>query len=70
MQANGRVFVKTTKRAQDYRFDVPVFGLRTLEIMAENHISTAVLKAGSTIMVEKEKILAQASKSKVQIIGF
>ena len=28
------------------------------------------LKAGSVIMVEKEKVLAQAAKAKIQIIGF
>ena len=64
------VFVKTVKREQDYRLDVPVFGLRTLEIMPEHHIRTAVLKANSVIMVEKEKILAQAAKAKIQLIGF
>ncbi|EDY82105.1 conserved hypothetical protein [Verrucomicrobiia bacterium DG1235] len=64
------IFVKTVKREQDYRFDVPVFGLRTLEIMAEQNIRTAVLKAGDVIMVEKEKILAAAAKAKIQIIGF
>ncbi len=64
------VFVKTVKREQDYRFDVPIFGLRTLEVMAESHIRTAVLKAGSVIMVEKEKILAEAAKAKIQLIGF
>ncbi|MBK1876706.1 LpxI family protein [Pelagicoccus mobilis] len=64
------IFVKTVKREQDYRFDVPVFGLRTLEIMAEHNIGTAVLKAGSVIMIEKEKILAEAKRHKIQIIGF
>ncbi|MDQ8202941.1 UDP-2,3-diacylglucosamine diphosphatase LpxI [Pelagicoccus sp. SDUM812003] len=69
-KADQLVFVKTVKRQQDYRFDVPVFGLRTLEIMAEHRIGTAVLKAGSVIMVEKEKILATAAKKKIQLIGF
>ena len=64
------VFVKTVKRDQDYRFDVPVFGLRTLEVMKEAGIGTAVLKAGSVIMVEKEKVLAEAAKRKIQLIGF
>ncbi|MBD5779635.1 UDP-2,3-diacylglucosamine diphosphatase LpxI [Pelagicoccus sp. NFK12] len=64
------IFVKTVKRQQDYRFDVPVFGLRTLEIMAEHNIGTAVLKAGDVIMVEKEKILAAAARHKIQLIGF
>ena len=58
------------KREQDYRFGVPVSGLRTLEIMAEHNIKTAVLKSVSTIMVEKEMILAEAKRHKTQIIGF
>lgn len=64
------VFVKTVKRNQDYRFDVPVFGLRTLEIMKANHIGTAVLKAGSVIIIEKQKVLAAAAKAKIQLLGF
>ncbi|MBC2604453.1 LpxI family protein [Pelagicoccus albus] len=64
------VFVKTIKPEQDYRFDVPVFGLRTLEVMAEHNIGTAVLKAGSVIMVQKEQILAEAKRHKIQLIGF
>ncbi|WP_343222471.1 UDP-2,3-diacylglucosamine diphosphatase LpxI domain-containing protein [Pelagicoccus enzymogenes] len=46
-----------------YRFDVPVFGLRTLEIMAEHNIGTAVLKAGDVIMVEK--VPSPATRSKI-----
>lgn len=64
------VFVKTVKRQQDYRFDVPVFGLRTLEVMVEAGIGAAVLKAGSVIIVEKEKVLAAANAAKIQLIGF
>jgi len=64
------VFVKTVKREQDYRFDVPVFGLRTLATMKEARINTAVLKADSVILLEKAKTLAAANKAGIQIIGF
>jgi len=64
------VFAKTVKENQDYRFDVPVFGLRTLETMKEAHINTALLKSDSVILLEKEKTLAAANKAKIQIIGF
>ena len=64
------IFVKTVKREQDYRFDVPVFGLRTLEVMRNAGISTAVLKADSVIILEREKTLAEANRAKIQIIGF
>ncbi len=64
------VFIKTVKPDQDYRFDVPVFGLRTLETMKEAGIKTALLKAGSVIILEKAKTLAEAEASKIQLIGF
>ncbi|MEM9157910.1 MAG: UDP-2,3-diacylglucosamine diphosphatase LpxI [Verrucomicrobiota bacterium] len=64
------IFAKTVKRKQDYRFDVPVFGERTLAIMAEQNIKTALLKSDGVIILEKEKLLAQAAAHKIQIIGF
>ena len=64
------VFVKTAKHRQDYRFDVPVFGARTLETMEESGVNTALLQAGSVIVLEKEALIAQAETAKIQIIGF
>jgi len=43
------IFVKTIKRGQDYRFDVPVFGERTLEVMHASGIYTAALEHGISI---------------------
>ncbi len=64
------VFVKTVKPRQDYRFDVPVFGSRTLDTMKAAGISTALLKAGSVIILNREKIVSQAEDAKIQLIGF
>jgi len=64
------VFVKTVKNEQDFRFDVPVFGLRTLETMREAGIKTALLKADCVIILEKAKTLAEAEASKIQLMGF
>ena len=64
------LFVKTVKRAQDYRFDVPVFGRRTLESMREAKITTAALEAGNTIILEKPEVLKQAADWGIQILGF
>ncbi len=64
------VFVKTAKHRQDYRFDVPVFGERTLETMIESRVTTALLKADSVIILEKDALIAQAEASKIQLIGF
>ncbi len=68
--AQPSIFVKTVKPNQDYRFDVPVFGLRTLEVMEEASIRVAALEAGKVIILEKEAVLAEAKKKKIQIYGY
>lgn len=69
-QTDQLVFVKTVKRQQDYRFDVPVFGLRTLETMHQSNIRTALLKADSVIIIQKPQVLAAAHHHKIQLLGF
>ena len=69
-KTDGMIFVKTVKRKQDYRFDVPVFGERTLEMMHESKTQTAVLESGCVIMLNKEGLLEKARKLKIEILGF
>lgn len=64
------LFVKTVKAQQDFRFDVPVFGLRTLETMRDAGISAAALEAGKVIVLEKESVLAQAKAWGLSLYGF
>lgn len=68
--AEDLIFVKTVKPGQDWRIDVPVFGLQTLEVMREAGIRTAALEAGATIMLERDKVLAAARESGIQLIGY
>lgn len=64
------IFVKTVKPTQDYRFDIPVFGLRTLQSMREAGITTAALEAGNVLMLEKPEVLRQAGENGIQLLGF
>ena len=64
------VFVKVVKPAQDYRFDVPVFGLRTLETMKEAGIAAAALEAGKVIILDKPAVLKQAKAWGIALHGF
>ena len=64
------IFVKTVKDKQDYRFDVPVFGLRTVETMIESGIKTAALEAGKVIVLDKLRVIEEAKRNKIQIIGY
>ena len=64
------IFVKTVKRAQDYRFDVPVFGQRTLDVMYESGIRTAALESGSVLILDKSTILEKARSLKIELYGY
>jgi DUF1009 family protein len=64
------LFVKTVKARQDFRFDVPVFGLRTLQTMQEAGIAAAALEAGKVIILEKTAVLKQAKALDIALHGF
>ena len=64
------VFVKAVKKTQDFRFDVPVFGIKTLEVMQEAGIQTAALEQGKVIILDKQSLLKKAKKLKIEIYGF
>lgn len=69
-KTDGSLFVKTVKSAQDYRFDVPCFGLRTLEVMREAGLAAAALEAGRVIMLDRPAVLTQARAWGISLLGF
>jgi UDP-2,3-diacylglucosamine hydrolase len=68
--AKNCLFVKLGKPDQDTRFDVPVFGLHTLQAMMKAGIGSAALKSGSVLLLDKTKLLAEAKKHRIGIRGF
>ena len=69
-EANEAIFVKTVKPNQDYRFDVPVFGMKTLNTMTEAKLCYAALESESVIILEREKVIREAQKRGIQIFGY
>lgn len=64
------LFVKTVKTNQDFRFDVPVFGLRTLETMHTAGLGAAALEAGKVIVLDKPAVIQQARDWGIALHGF
>ncbi|MFA6959992.1 MAG: UDP-2,3-diacylglucosamine diphosphatase LpxI [Opitutaceae bacterium] len=64
------LFVKTVKARQDYRFDVPCFGLKTLETMREAGLKAAALEAGRVILLDKPAVISQAKSWGIHLLGF
>ncbi|MDR2720921.1 MAG: UDP-2,3-diacylglucosamine diphosphatase LpxI [Puniceicoccales bacterium] len=69
-KVDGAFLVKAGKCKQDYRFDLPVFGQRTLDLMVNHGIFTAILEANSVIILDKKNVLSSADKYNVTICGF
>ena len=67
---DAALFVKTVKARQDYRFDVPCFGRRTLETMKEAQIRSAALEVGRVILLDKPAVLEQARDWNLHLFGF
>ena len=70
MKADGTLFVKTVKARQDFRFDVPCFGTRTIETMGGAGIRAAALEAGGVIMLEKASVIESARSLGISLLGF
>jgi UDP-2,3-diacylglucosamine hydrolase len=68
--AKGKLtVVKVAKPNQDMRFDVPVVGIPTIEMMAEAGASCLCLTAGKTLIFDKEKMLSLANEKKIAVVA-
>ncbi len=64
------LFVKTVKARQDWRFDVPCFGQRTLETMREAGLKAAALEAGKVLILDRPAVVQQARTWGIDLFGF
>jgi len=65
----GAVVVKTSKPAQDNRFDVPVIGPRTIQTMARVKAACLAIEAGKTLIIDREKTVSFANKAKICLLA-
>ena len=72
VQTGGKemLLTKTAKHAPDWRFDVPCFGLKTLESMAEGGVAKAALEADAVILIDKPAVIARAKQLGIDLFGF
>jgi len=69
--SNGRrlVVVKVSKPRQDMRFDVPVVGRRTIQVMKRSNASVLAVDAGKTLLFERPRLLEEADATGISIVG-
>lgn len=69
-QTDEKIFVKTVKPQQDYRFDVPVFGLHTLDVLLEAKIDAVALEAEKTVILDKSEVIKKANEHGIRMFGY
>jgi UDP-2,3-diacylglucosamine hydrolase len=61
------VVVKVSKPGQDMRFDVPVVGLRTIEVMARANATVLAIDAGRTLLFDRDRLIETANATGIAI---
>jgi len=65
----GSVVVKTARSDHDMRYDIPVIGLKTMKILRKINASALAVEAGRTIMLEPDKIIAEADNMDLALVA-
>jgi UDP-2,3-diacylglucosamine hydrolase len=61
--------VKIAKPNQDLRFDVPVIGVKTIEVMRAAGATCLALDAGRCLLLDGEKILVAANATEIAVVA-
>ena len=75
MERGGRlgkgdvVLVKVSKPKQDFRFDVPVIGTRTMEQARDSEVKVVACEARRTLLLDRKLVLEQAVRWKISLFA-
>ncbi len=61
--------IKICKPAQDERFDLPVIGPATLRVLKKGGGSLLAVEAGKTLVMDKEKVIREADRNRICLVG-
>ncbi|MDR1122469.1 MAG: UDP-2,3-diacylglucosamine diphosphatase LpxI [Endomicrobium sp.] len=63
------IVIKVAKSNQDFRFDVPVIGLNTIDNLKENKVRAMAIESNVTLILDKDEAIEKAKNFGVTIIG-
>jgi DUF1009 family protein len=75
MERGGRlgkgdvVLVKVSKPGQDFRFDVPVIGTRTMERARDSDVKVIACEARRTLLLDRKLVMEQAARWKISLFA-
>ncbi len=62
--------MKVSKPKQDMRFDVPVVGVKTIEVMRSAHATALAIDARRTLLFDRDALIAAADEAGIAIQAF
>lgn len=65
----GVVVIKVARPRQDPRWDLPVVGLRTIQVMKSVKASCLAISANKTLFFDQEKAISLAEESNIAIVS-
>lgn len=63
------VVVKVSKPQQDRRFDLPIIGERTVEVLKQVKAKVLAFSARSTILLNREKVVKSANQNGISLVA-
>jgi DUF1009 family protein len=63
------VVVKVAKPRQDFRFDVPTIGMKTIEHCIKAGVTAIAFDSGATILLNREQVIGEAEKHSIHLIS-
>jgi UDP-2,3-diacylglucosamine hydrolase len=64
------VVVKVSKPRQDMRFDVPVVGMKTIEVMRRSNATALAIDAGRTLLFDRAALIRAADEAGISIQAY
>ncbi len=61
--------VKVARPLQDMRFDVPVIGIRTIDVMVSAGASALAVEAGKTLLLDRDELIERANGAAISVFG-
>ncbi|MGE5307546.1 MAG: LpxI family protein [Deltaproteobacteria bacterium] len=69
LAGKGFVVAKVARPGQDMRFDIPVIGLRTIQVLARSGASCLAVEAGKTLFLDRDAAIALADRKKISLVA-
>ncbi len=69
LSGSGAVVVKMKKPGQDFRFDLPATGTKTIETLSSVKGSVLAVEAGQSLLFDREAMIAAANQAGIVVVG-